>query len=220
MTMKHMKQAKKAPRVYSLAEEITSSITHGIGAALAIAALVVLIIRAVERSDVRGVVAVSIYGSTLIILYLMSTLYHAFTHRRTKAVFKFLDHVSIYLLIAGTYTVYSLSVMRGPMGWAIFGAIWGLALIGIVLESLGLTRNKILSTSLFVMMGWVVIFVAGPMKAAMSSTSFHFLLWGGAAYTFGAIIYALKRLPWTHPVWHVFVIAGSVLHFLSIWWTF
>jgi len=218
--MKHMKQAKKAPRVYSLAEEITSSITHGIGAALAIAALVVLIIRAVERSDVRGVVAVSIYGSTLIILYLMSTLYHAFTHRRTKAVFKFLDHVSIYLLIAGTYTVYSLSVMRGPMGWAIFGAIWGLALIGIVLESLGLTRNKILSTSLFVMMGWVVIFVAGPMKAAMSSTSFHFLLWGGAAYTFGAIIYALKRLPWTHPVWHVFVIAGSVLHFLSIWWTF
>jgi hemolysin III len=209
-----------AKRVYSLGEEIASSVTHGIGAGLAIAALVVLIVRAVERSDARGVVAVSIYGSTLIMLYLMSTLYHALTNHKAKIVFKILDHASIFLLIAGTYTVYTLSVLRGALGWTMFGIIWGCAVLGIVMEALRLNRNKILSTALFVIMGWIVIFVAGPIKTALSPTSFTFLLLGGCAYTFGAIVYALKRIPWTHPLWHLFVIAGSILHFFSIWWTF
>jgi len=207
-------------RTYTLGEEIASSITHGIGAGLAIAALVILIVRAVRHSDAQSVVAVSIYGASLILLYLMSTLYHALTHPKAKKVFKVLDHSAIYLLIAGTYTVYTLSGLRGVMGWTVFGVIWGLAAAGIAMESFWVNRSKWISALVFISMGWIVIFVAGPMKAALNSTSFHLLLWGGAAYTGGAIIYAMKKVPWTHPIWHLFVIAGSVLHFFSIWWLF
>ncbi|HSQ41025.1 MAG TPA: hemolysin III family protein [Fibrobacteraceae bacterium] len=213
-------KCKVPARVYSLGEEIASSVTHGIGFGLAVAALVVLIVRAVHHSDAQSVVSVSIYGSTLILLYLMSTLYHALTNSKAKKILKILDHSSIYLLIAGTYTVYSLSVLRGALGWVVFGVIWGCAILGIVMESLQRNNNKIISTILFVLMGWVVIGFVGPMKVAMSSTSFALLLWGGGVYTLGAIVYALKRIPWTHPVWHLFVIAGSILHFFSIWWTF
>jgi len=207
-------------RAYTLGEEIASSITHGIGAGLAIAALVILIVRAVRHSDAQSVVAVSVYGASLILLYLMSTLYHAITNHRAKTVFKVLDHSCIYLLIAGTYTAYTLSAVRGALGWSVFGIVWGLALAGIIMESFWEHRSKWASALVFIGMGWIVIFVAGPMKAALNSTSFSLLLWGGLAYTGGAIIYAMKKVPWTHPIWHLFVLAGSVLHFLSIWWTF
>jgi hemolysin III len=149
----------------------------------------------------------------------MSTLYHASTNPKAKAVFKVLDHSAIYLLIAGTYTAYALSALRGALGWVLFGVIWSCAVLGVTAESLKVNRNRVLSTTLYVVMGWVVIVVAGPVKAALSTTSFALLLWGGAAYTGGAVVYALKRVPWTHPVWHLFVIAGSVLHFFSIWWS-
>jgi hemolysin III len=206
-------------RAYSPGEEVVSSLIHGIGAALSVAALVVLVSRALSSSDVQSVVAVSVYGATLVLLYLSSTLYHAVTSQRAKRAFKVADHAAIFLLIAGTYTAYSLSVVRGVLGWVLFGVIWSCALPGVVVELLGLNRNRLLATVLYVVMGALVVFVAGPVKAAMSSTSFTLLLLGGAAYVLGAIIYVMKQVPWTHPIWHLFVVAGSALHFFSILWT-
>jgi hemolysin III len=206
-------------RAYSLGEEIASAVSHGIGAALGVVALVALVVRAAAHRDAQSVVAVSVYGATLVLLYLMSTLYHAVTNGRAKSALKVLDHSAIYLLIAGTYTAYCLSALRGTLGWALFVVIWSCAAVGVTAELLKVNRNKILSTALYVVMGWLVIFVAGPVKAALPATSFGLLLAGGGAYTVGAIVYAQKRVPWTHPVWHLFVIAGSTFHFFSIWWS-
>lgn len=205
------------PREYSPGEEIASAVSHGIGAALGVIALVVLVMRATARSDIQGILAVSVYGITLVVLYLMSTLYHGLTNQKAKSAFKVLDHSAIYVLIAGTYTAYALSALRGALGWILFGVIWSCAATGVTMETLRLNRNRLLSTVLYLVMGWLVVFVAGPVKASLPATSFTLLIWGGAAYTVGAVVYALKRVPWTHPLWHLFVIAGSTLHFLSIW---
>ncbi len=202
---------------YSLGEEIASAITHGLGAALGLLALILLLIKAVGRADGRTIVAVSIYGASLIMLYMMSTLYHAITAVKAKKVFKVLDHASIYLLIAGSYTVYTISVMRNALGWAIFGLIWGIAILGISLEAFWVNRKKIVSAILYVAMGWVVIFAIVPVRQALSPLSFNLLVAGGIAYTAGAPVYALKRMPYSHPLWHIFVLAGSILHFFSIW---
>lgn len=204
-------------RAYSVGEEIASAATHGIGAALAIAASALLISKAASKPDATAAVAVAIYGFSLLLLYMMSTLYHALTPVRAKKVFKVLDHSSIYLLIAGTYTVYTLAVLRNGLGWIIFGVIWGLAAAGIALEAFWVNRSKILSSILFLAMGWIVIFAIKPIKDALSARSFLFLVSGGVAYSLGAVVYVLKRIKWTHPVWHLFVLAGSILHFFSIW---
>jgi hemolysin III len=210
-------QVRVLPRAYSPGEEVASAVSHGVGTALGVVALVLLVVRAAGHGDVQSVVAVSVYGVTLIVLYLASTLYHALKSPRAKQAYKVLDHCAIYLLIAGTYTAYSLSVLRGRLGWALFGVIWTCAAVGVAAEATNRNRNKLLSTALYVVMGWLVVFVAGPVKAAMSTTSFALLVWGGGAYTVGAIVYAQKRVAWTHPVWHLFVLAGSTLHFFSIW---
>jgi hemolysin III len=207
-------------RAYSVGEEIASAVTHGIGAALAVAALALLIVRAAAKADAIAVVAVIIYGISLLLLYMMSTLYHALTPVHAKKVFKVLDHSSIYLLIAGTYTVYTLSVLRDGLGWIIFGVIWGLAAAGIALEAFWVHRSKIVSSILFLAMGWIVIFAIKPIKDALSPRSFFLLIAGGIAYSLGAVVYVLKRVKWTHPIWHLFVLAGSILHFFSIWSTF
>ncbi len=212
-------QALVLPRAYSLGEEIASAVFHGLGAGLGVVALFALVIRASAHGDAQSIVAVSVYGVTLILLYLMSTLYHALTNKKAKSAFKLLDHCAIYLLIAGTYTAYALSVLRGTLGWVLFVVIWSCAAIGIAAEALRINRYKLLSTALYLVMGWLVMFVAGPVRAALSTTSFDLLVWGGGAYTVGAIVYAMKRVPWTHPVWHLFVLAGSTLHFFSIWWS-
>lgn len=204
-------------KLYSLGEELASAITHGIGVAFGIVVLMLLLVRTISRSVPIDVVSVSVYGASLILLYLMSTLYHALTPVRAKKVFKILDHSSVYLLIAGTYTAYTLSVLGGALGWIIFAVIWGLAAVGIALEAFWVNRSKVVSAVLFVAMGWIIIFAIGPIKAAMSPDSFVLLVAGGVAYSLGAIVYALKRVKWSHPVWHLFVLAGSALHFVSVW---
>lgn len=199
-----------------LGEELFSSISHGIGALLGIAGLVVGLFYAGASGRGVSVVSVAIYGSSLIMLYLMSCLYHALAFTPAKKVFKILDHAAIYLLIAGTYTVFSLSALSGPLGWTIFGLIWGFAALGISLESFWVTRPKWVSAVIYVAMGWIVVFAIGPVRASLPPVSFSLLVAGGITYTLGAVVYALKSIPWTHPVWHLFVLGGSILHFFSV----
>ncbi|MEL3905924.1 MAG: hemolysin III family protein [Treponema sp.] len=215
-----MSQAVK--KRYSTGEEIVNAVTHGIGTLLSIAALVLLIIRAVYYAPapytVSYIVGFTIFGSSLIILYLFSTLYHALP-LGAKTVFGIFDHCSIYILIAGTYTGYCLTVLRGGAGWTIFGIIWGLAVLGIVLYSIFGSRVRILSVVTYIPMGWLIIFAVKPLKNQLPLLSFRFLMLGGIIYTAGCIFYAMKKIKWMHGVWHLFVIAGSVMHFFSLYFS-
>lgn len=209
--------SKPKKPMYTLGEEIASAISHGLGAAFAIVATVLLVVRAATSSGARAVVAMSVYGCSMLMLYMMSTLYHALAQGKAKRVFKVLDHASIYFLIAGTYTVFTLAIMGGAMGWLIFGIIWALAALGISLEAFWVNRKKFVSAILYVAMGWLIVFALGDLKASMVGQAFFLLVGGGVLYTLGAVLYSLKRLPWHHPIFHVFVLAGSVAHFGAIW---
>ena len=222
---KHMKELEKAeyeskPKRYSIGEEIFNSITHGIGVGLAIAGLVLLIVRAVRLApqEFLGsyVTGVSLFGASMIILYLMSTLYHALTPYGAKKVFAIFDHCSIYILIAGTYTPFCIAFLRGALGWTIFGIIWGLAVLGIVFYSIFGSKMRVLSVITYILMGWLIIFAFKSVKQAISTTSLAFLLSGGVAYMVGVIFYAMKKIKWTHCIWHLFVLMGTVLHFFSV----
>ena len=201
---------------YSLGEEIFNSVSHGIGGLLSIAGTVVLIVFCAVYSDAWAVVSASIYGASLIILYTMSTLYHAITNNKAKNFFRIMDHDTIFFLIAGTYTPFTLVTLRGPVGWVLFGIVWGAAIIGIVLNSIDLERFRKPSVICYILMGWAIIFAIKPMINALPSVSLIFLLTGGIFYTVGIIFYALKKVKWFHSVWHLFTIAGSVFHFFSI----
>ncbi len=201
---------------YSLAEEIASSITHGIGAALGVVALVVLVILGAARGDTWHVVSFAVYGSTLVLLYVFSTLYHAFQRPGVKRVLRHLDHSAIYLLIAGTYTPFTLINMRGPWGWSLFGTIWGLALLGIGLNFILVGRSRILASLVYIGMGWLAVVAIKPLLATVPTGGIAWLVAGGLAYTFGVVFYIWKKLPFNHAVWHLFVLAGSVCHFLAI----
>lgn len=201
---------------YSVKEEIFSSITHGIGAVLSITALVVLAYFAGTKGDVWRVVSFSIYGFTLFFLYLSSTLYHSILIEKAKKVFRVFDHVSIYLLIAGSYTPITLVAMRGAWGWTIFGVIWGLALLGIVLNIISIEKTKIVSTVLYVLMGWLIIIAVKPMLQMVPAGLFVWLLAGGILYTLGIIFYACRRIPFNHGIWHLFVLGGSIMHYLGL----
>lgn len=201
---------------YSLGEEIFNSVSHGIGGLLSIAGSVVLIVFCALYADAWAVVSASIYGASLIILYTMSTLYHAITNNKAKKFFRIMDHDTIFFLIAGTYTPFTLVTLRGPIGWVLFGIVWGAAIIGIVLNSIDLERFRKPSVICYILMGWAIIFAIKPMINALSSVSLIFLLTGGIFYTVGIIFYALKKVKWFHSVWHLFTIAGSVFHFFSI----
>jgi hemolysin III len=203
-------------REQSLGEEIANSITHGIGAALSIAALVILVVFASKYGDAWRIVSFSIYGSTLFILYISSTLYHSFTNSRLKQFFKILDHSSIYLLIAGTYTPVTLVSMRGPWGWTIFGLIWAMAIGGIITKIFLIDKYKIVSVLLYVAMGWLVILAYKPMLQMIPQGLIIWLLIGGICYTFGLVFYAIKKVPYFHFIWHLFVLAGSITHFFGI----
>lgn len=213
------KQIQK--RRYSIGEEIANAITHGIGAGLSVAALVILIIRAAKYApyEFRAgyIVGFTIFGASLIILYLFSTLYHALP-LKTKKVFGIFDHCSIYVLIAGTYTAYCLTVLRGAVGWVIFGIIWGLAVLGIVLYSIFGSKVRVLSVVTYIPMGWLIIFAARPLKEQLPTLSFKFLLLGGIIYTAGCIFYAMKKVKWMHGIWHLFVMGGSIMHFFSLYY--
>ncbi|MBS7369284.1 MAG: hemolysin III family protein [Oscillospiraceae bacterium] len=201
---------------YTLGEEIFNSVTHGVGSLLSIAGTVVLIVLAAINSDAWAVVSCAIYGSSLIILYTMSTLYHAITNKTAKAFFRIMDHNTIFFLIAGTYTPITLVALRGALGWVLFGIVWGAAAIGIVLNSIDLEKFRKPSVVCYVAMGWVIIIAIRPMIQHVTPLSLWFLLIGGLCYTVGIIFYALKKVKYFHSVWHIFTVAGSVFHYFSI----
>ena len=207
---------------YTIGEEIVNAVTHGIGALLSIAALVLLIVRAAlyapDTYRVSCIVGFTIFGVSLIILYLFSTLYHALP-LRTKRLFGIFDHCAIYILIAGTYTAYCLTALRGVVGWSIFGVIWGLAVTGIALYAIFGSRVRIFSVLTYIPMGWLIIFAVRPFKAQLPLLSFRFLILGGLLYTAGCIFYTMKRIKWMHGVWHLFVLAGSIMHFFSLYFS-
>jgi hemolysin III len=206
----------QANRPQSLGEEIANSVTHGVGWLLSTAALVFLVAVAVAAGDAWRVTAASVYGATLVLLYATSTLYHALPGRRVKAVFQRLDHAAIYLLIAGTYTPFVLGPLRGVWGWSLFGVVWGLAALGVVLKSVFGARLGVLSTAVYLVMGWLVVIAATPLAQRVPSAGLRWLVAGGVLYTAGVIFFAWERLRYAHAVWHLFVLAGSAAHFCAV----
>lgn len=209
-------QTKSNPPAYTAGEEIANAITHAVGTGLSIAALVILIVAATATGTAWHIVSFSIFGSTLILLYLASTLYHAIPVTKAKRFLKTLDHSAIFLLIAGTYTPFMLGSLRGLLGWTIFGVIWGLAIVGVMLKCCYVYRFKRLSLAIYIGMGWLCLLAGQELLAKLPPTSLIFLALGGAAYTAGVLFYVWKRLPYGHAIWHLFVVAGSILHFFSV----
>lgn len=214
--MKKENQEKSTYRKLTIKEEIFNSITHGIGTLLSIAALVILVFLAVDKGDPWHVVSYSIYGTTLILLYLSSTLYHSFTKEKLKNLFARFDHAAIFLLIAGTYTPFLLTVLRGTLGWVLFGIIWGVALVGIIIRSIYLTRFRKLMVGLYLAMGWLFVVAVGPMIKNLSELSIFFLFGGGILYSVGVIFYVKRNLIYGHGIWHLFVLGGSIMHFFAV----
>lgn len=193
-----------------------NSISHLVGAALALAGAVVLVVVASHEGGVRRIVAFSVYGASLFLLYLMSTLYHALPGR-AKHVFRVLDHQAIYLLIAGSYTPFTLVTLNGVVGWWMFGAVWGLAVLGLVIDALPRRSTRVLPLVIYFVMGWLIVLAVKPLLAALSHAGFLWLLTGGILYTAGAVFYAFdRRYPWMHGVWHLFVLGGSISHYVAI----
>ena len=201
---------------YTPGEELANSLTHGVGALLAVGGLAWLVTLAALRGDAWHVVACSVYGAAMVVLYTASTLYHAIPAPRVKQALRVFDHASIYLLIAGTYTPLTLISLRGPWGWSLFGTVWGLAVVGIVLALAFPGRWRALSLALYVAMGWAVVVATGPLLAALPTGGLVLMLAGGLAYTGGLGFYAWRRLPYGHAVWHLFVLAGSAFHFAAV----
>lgn len=229
-------------------EELANSLTHGLGTALAIAALVVMVVAAAQRGTARDVVGAAIFGSMLILLYLMSTLYHAFRGPRVKLVFKVFDHSAIFLLIAGTYTPFCLSALgriSPAWGWTVFGLVWGLAALGITFKAVYyariaksalrpppvdhlhtpavtpvdhafVRRMDWISTVIYLLMGWLIIIAAGPLGRSLSTHGLYWLFGGGVFYSVGALIYGLRKLPYHHAIWHLFVMAASACHVFAV----
>lgn len=197
-------------------EEIANAITHGIGLLLSIAGFVVLLVLAALRGTAWHIVACSIYGATLICLYTASTLYHAVISPRVKRALRIFDHSAIYLLIAGTYTPFLLVSLRGAWGWSLLGVIWGLALVGVLFKFWFVERFAILSTAVYIAMGWLVVIAAKPVITHLPLTAIIWLLAGGLAYTGGVIFFAAKRIPYSHAIWHLFVLAGSICHYFAV----
>lgn len=203
-------------REYSSHEELAHGISHAIGAGFAILGLVILLVTATRYGNVWHVVSAAIYGSSLILLYLASTFYHLFSVPDIKKFFQQLDHVMIYILIAGTYTPLTLVTLRGGWGWTLFGLVWAMGLGGLVLELVIKQRIERLSLLLYLAMGWLLIIAVKPLVMSMAPGGLFLLLLGGLFYTFGTIFYAWKTLAYHHAIWHLFVMAGSTAHFFAI----
>ena len=194
-----------------------NSISHLVGAALSLAGAVVLVVVASRSGDAYRIVSFSVYGATLFLLYLVSTLYHGLPAGRAKRVFRVLDHQAIYLLIAGSYTPFTLVSLDGIVGWWMFGAIWGMAVLGLVLDALPRRGARVLQMIIYFVMGWLIVLAINPLLAALSCAGFIWLLSGGLFYTSGIVFYALdRRHPWIHGIWHLFVLAGSISHYVAI----
>ena len=201
---------------YSAREEFASSLIHGIGIVLSVVGLAILTAVAARGHDVLPIASVCIYGGTLIVLYIASTLYHSITHPRAKPLLRVFDHSAIFLLIAGTYTPFTLISLRGAWGWSLFAIVWALAFAGIALE-MRRVRSRPLMVALYVGMGWVGLIAIKPLVASLPAGGLWLLFGGGAAYTLGVPFYLWKRLPFNHALWHGFVLLGSVLQFFAVW---
>lgn len=201
---------------YSIGEEIANSVTHGVGVVLSIGGLAILTAFASVLGNAWHIVSSSIFGATLILLYASSTLYHSIQLPRVKRVLQVIDHSAIFLLIAGTYTPFTLVTLRGAWGWTIFGVVWGLAVTGIIFQVTRLRKWPVISLALYVGMGWVVVVATKPLLAAIDPRGLLLLLLGGLSYTAGIVFYVWRRLPYHHAIWHMFVLAGSALHFFAI----
>jgi len=203
---------------YTRREEYANIATHGLGVLLSIAALVLMVMYAVKHGDPYHIVGVSIFGATLILLYLGSTFYHLATHPETKHVLRVVDHSCIYLLIAGSYTPFTLVSLRGGWGWTLFGLTWGLAVAGVVFKIFFTHRFNLLSTMMYVALGWLVVIAAKPVIDHVPSGGIAWLAAGGFMYTFGVVFYLWRRIPYHHAIWHVMVMAGSFCHFLAVYY--
>jgi len=210
------RQARQDTTAYTLAEEIANAVTHGIGAALSMAGLVVLVVLAAIYGDAISIVAAGVYGSTLVLAYLSSTLYHSIPHGKAKRVLQVLDHSMIFLLIAGTYTPLAMLALASRPDWLLLATIWSLALAGIALQIAWHNRYEALRVILYVVMGWLALAWAGPLVDGLGWDGSALLLLGGVAYTAGIGFYAWQRLPFNHAVWHLFVMGGSAAHFFVI----
>ena len=212
-----MARAGTAARPQTLGEEIANAVTHGAGLLASIAALPVLVLAAAGQRDVWQIVGGAIFGTTLILLYLASTVYHALPVCRAKRILRVLDHAAIYLLIAGTYTPFTLGALRGPWGWALLATIWTLALVGIAAKCTLGFRFPRLSTVLYIAMGWLIVIALEPLATSVAPEGLAWLIAGGLCYTGGVVFYATDtRIRYGHALWHLFVIAGSVCHFIAV----
>lgn len=201
----------------TLGEEIANSITHGIGAALATAALTILVVFAALKGDAWRIVSFAIYGSSLVLMYTSSTLYHSITNKKAKRYFRIMDHSSIFVLIAGTYTPITLLALRGTgWGWTIFGLIWGMAILGILFKLMFYGKLEKLSVVFYILMGWLAVVAIKPMLANLPTGLLIWIAVGGLSYTLGIIFYSWTKLPYSHSIWHLFVLGGSISHFFGI----
>ncbi|HHY74805.1 MAG TPA: hemolysin III family protein [Bacillus bacterium] len=201
---------------FSKIEEIANSITHGIGALLSIAALVLLVVFSSTQGTILHVISFSIFGGTMLFLYVSSTLLHSFPAGKTKDVFEIMDHSSIYLFIAGTYTPFLFIVIKGWVGWTLFGIIWGLALLGVVFKIFYCKKFLYVSTALYVVMGWLIVFAWKPLVTGLPTGGMVLLITGGVLYTLGTIFYVWRGFTFHHMVWHLFVLFGTVAHFFAV----
>ena len=199
-------------------EEIANTISHGLGLLLALIAAPILIAEALRAGNVQFTVGVSVFGGTMVLLYLASTLYRSLTHEAAKRLFRLFDHTAIFLLIAGTYTPFSLGVLRGPWGWSLLAAIWILAIVGIILKISKRTRHSPIGIVLYVIMGWLAIVAVKPILMLIPVPGILLILAGGLAYTGGLAFFAAQRIRYNHFIWHLFVIAGTTCHFFAVLW--
>lgn len=199
-------------------EEIANSISHGLALVLALVAVPVLLLSAMRAGDVRFLIGVSVFGATMVLLYLASTLYHSTTHEAAKQLFRLFDHTAIFLLIAGTYTPFALGVLRGPWGWSMLAAVWTLAIVGITLKIIARTRHSGISIVLYVLMGWLAVVATKPILELIPVPGILLILAGGLAYTGGLAFFAAHRIRYNHFIWHLFVIAGTICHYFAVLW--
>ena len=206
----------KTVRPFTLGEEIFHSITHGIGSGLSIAGLAILVVLAVLNGDLYQIVSFSIFGATLVILYLSSTIYHGLQQPKVKQLFKIFDHSAIYLVIAGTYTPFLIVGLKGTAGWTLLVVVWAIALIGITFKVLFIERFQIFSVVSYLLMGWLCVFVFREMLVSIPTGGLIWLAAGGVLYTIGVIFYALQKIPYMHAIWHFFVLGGSICHYFAV----
>lgn len=202
--------------IYPPREELANRLTHGLGIAFSVVGLVLMVVFSARFGDAWQVVSTAIFGTTLVLLYSASTLYHSFDHEATRRLLQKIDHACIFLLIAGTYTPFLLVTLRGPWGWSLFGVVWGLAVVGVALKFWFAGRFNLASTIVYLAMGWIVIVALRPLLAALPSGGVKLLFAGGICYTGGAAFYLWEKLPYHHAIWHLFVLAGSVCHWAAV----